>query len=129
MGHDTEDDAQRLTADFSTPRLPYSNLLRQVLHSLGLGHLLVEGPPPTSPWVVLPNEPQSSEFSTAGTALALHDYILSEFLDAFKVPETRTRLVDHTSQFRIPPNIYPKLFKPPPLDDQVAATVNNGDVP
>ncbi len=67
------------------------------------------------------SEPQG----TAGVALALDDYMLWELLDAFKVPETCTRLVNHTSQFRMPPNIYPKLFKPLPLDDQVAAAMNN----
>ncbi len=30
------------------------------------------------------------------------------------------------SQFRILPNLYPKLFKSPPLDDQVAVTMNHG---
>lgn len=93
-----------------------------MLHSLGLSHLLVEGPPPsTSSWVVHLEEPQS----TAGAALALDDYMLSELLDALKVPETCTRLVDHSSQFWIPSNIYPKLFKPLPLDDQVVVTMNN----
>lgn len=68
-----------------------------MLHSLGLSHLLVEGPPLTSPWIVPPEEPQT----TAGVALALDDYryMLSELLNTFKVPETRTRLVDHNSQY------------------------------
>ncbi len=93
MGRDPEDSAQRLTGDLSTPRLPYPDLLRQVLHFLGPSHLLVEGPPPsTSPWVVPQEEPQG----TAGAALALDDYMLSELLYACKVPETRTRLLDST---------------------------------
>ncbi len=45
---DIEDISPRFPAEPSTPTLPYSDLLRQVLNSLGLSHLLVEGPPPTT---------------------------------------------------------------------------------
>ena len=73
----------RFPAEPSTSRLPYPDLLRQVRNYLGLGHLQVEGPPPsTSPWVIPLDEPQG----TPGAALVLDYYMLSELLDDFTVP-------------------------------------------
>ncbi len=63
-------------------------------------------------------------------ALALDDHILQELLEAFKAPETRTKLVEQNSQFCIPQALYPRFFKAPPLDEQVLATSNvRGSVP
>ncbi len=102
-------------------KLTYPEVLRQVLRSLNLDHLLVEGPPPsTSPWSLQPEEPQGSH----GASLALDDHILMEILNAFQVPEPKSRIVDHSSQFKVPPNIYNMFFRSPPLDQHVSAMLN-----
>ncbi len=93
---DTEDAALTFPGEPSTPKVPYPYLLYQLLHSLGLSYLLVEGPPPSNfPSVVPPGELQGSK------SLGFNDYMLLELLDTFKVPYALIRLVDHTSQFCI----------------------------
>ncbi len=65
-----------------------------VLHSTVMGHLLVHcPPPPTSPWAIQPRihpkRPREQLYSV-------------RHLGAFSAPESKTHLVDHSSQFRVP---------------------------
>ncbi len=111
----------------SRPATLYVDILWEVLRTVSMPDLLVRGlPPPSSPWALLPDEPQDNW----SVALALDDHILQELLNAFKAPEPRTRLVEQNSSFRISQALYPKFFKAPPMDEQVLATSNaRGSVP
>ena len=111
----------------SRPSTPYADILREVLRTVHMPDLMIRGlPPPSSPWALLPDDPQDNR----SVALALDDHILQESLEAFKAPEPRTKLVEQNSQFRIPQALYPRFFKAPPLDEQVLATSNaRGSVP
>ena len=109
------------------PATPYTDILKEVPRTVHMPDLLVQGlPPPSSPWALLPDDPQDNQ----SVALALDDHILQELLNAFKAPEPHTKLVEQNSSFHIPQAIYPKFFKAPPLDEQVLATSNaRGSVP
>ncbi len=101
--------------------IPYAALLKEILRAVNLSDLLVQGPPPpVLPWAILPVESQGRQ----SMALAFDDHILKDILDAFKAPEPCLRLVDQTSQYRVPQAIYPRFIKAPPLDDQVVLTTN-----
>ncbi len=90
-----------------------------MLRLLNLPDLLVHGPPPSSsPWDLLPDDPQSNQ----SVALAFDDHMLAVLLDVFKAPEPRVKLVEQTSLFKVPQAIYPRFFKAPPLDEQVLST-------
>ncbi len=125
--HSFEDFSMDARSIGSRPVTPYADILKGVLRTVGMPDLLVRGlPPPSSPWALLPDEPQDNR----SVALALDDHILQELLDAFKAPEPRVKLVEQTSSFRVPQSLYPKFFKAPPLDDQVLSTSNpRGSVP
>ncbi len=103
------------------PATPYADILTGVLCTVGVPDLLVQGlPPSSSPWALMPDEPQDNQ----SVALALDDHILQELLDAFKAPEPRSKLVEQNSSFRVPQSLYPRFFKAPPLDEQVLTTSN-----
>ncbi len=111
----------------SRPVTPYADILKEVLRVVHMPDLLVQGlPPPSSPWALLPDNPQDNW----SVALAPDDHILQELLDAFKAPEPRSKLVEQNSSFRIPQALYPKFFRAPPLGEQVLATSDvRGSVP
>ncbi len=78
----------------SRPATPYADILKEVFQTVHMPDLMVWGlPPPSSPWAVLPDDPQDNR----SVALALDDHILQELLDAFKAPEPRTKLVKQNS--------------------------------
>ncbi len=63
----------------SSPATPYADLLREVLRTVHMPDLLVRGlPPPTSPWALLPDDPQDNQ----SVALDLDDHILQDLLDS-----------------------------------------------
>ena len=79
----------------------------------------------SSPWALLPDEPQDNQ----SVALALDNHILQELLDAFKVSDPRTRLVEQNSSFHFLQALYPKFFKAPPLEQVLATSNARGSVP
>lgn len=86
-----------------------------------MDELFVEGPPPSmSPWAT---KPEASSGILEGS-LALDDFMLQDLLSALERPGPRSHLVDHTSQHRVPPNIYPMFFRVPPVDDHIGILYN-----
>ncbi len=119
--HSFEDFSRDPPSIGSRPVTPYADILKGVLCTVHMPALLVRGlPPPSSPWALMPDEPQDNR----SVALALDDHILQELLDAFKAPEPRAKLVEQNSSFRVPQSLYPRFFKAPPLDEQVLTTSN-----
>ena len=101
----------RPSSDAHTPNVPYPDLPRQVLRSLNLSHLLVcvcGGGGGSSTYFTLGGSPDKPQVGGGSVlALALDNFILAGIIEAFKVPEPRTIMFDHSLHFRILPNLYP----------------------
>ena len=92
----------------SRPATPYADILKEVLRTVHMPDLMVRGlPPPSSPWELLPDDPQDNQ----SVALALDDHIIQELLKAFKAPEPRTKLVKQNSPVPYSTGVIPEVLQ------------------
>ena len=58
--HKSLPDILREVTTFRIPQAPYADILREVLRAVNMPDILVRGLPPSSPWALLPDEPQDN---------------------------------------------------------------------